>query len=174
MDFLQKVEPTEFGQVRRSVLMTHDLELLMMFGYLFFLAASHKECIPQKNTPNTIQLFYIFLVSIVEFETSPKKVDQKRKKVSSTNKKRQHLEAFPLDFSKESDSDTGEASPSASPDVEASEAASPQAVPQGPEVPPAPVEAAGGNVGKVAFFCRKGREDQTSDIPKKKVMIQKK
>lgn len=123
---------------------------------------------PTKEHPKHHSISLHFLVSIVEFETSPKKVDQKRKKVSSTNKKRQHLEAFPLDFSKESDSDTGEASPSASPDVEASEAASPQAVPQGPEVPPAPVEAAGGNVGKVAFFS--GREGKTrhQTSPKKK------
>jgi len=72
-----------------------------------------------------------------------------------------------LDVSKESDSDTGEASPSASPDVDASEAASPEAVPQVAEVP-APVEAAGGNIGKVAVFV--GREGKTrhQTSPKKK------
>ena len=44
---------------------------------------------PTKEHPKHHSISLHFLVSIVEFETSPKKVDQKRKKVSSTNKKRQ-------------------------------------------------------------------------------------
>ena len=100
------------------------------------------------------------LVSIVEFETSPKKVDQKRNKRKLHQQKKDNGPgSFPVD-SKESDSDTGEASPSASPDVEASEAASPEAVPQ-VEVPPAPVEAAGGS----RLLEGKGRPDIIS--PKK-------
>ena len=115
---------------------------------------------PTKEHAKHHSISWRFLVSIVEFETSPKKWIKRETNVSSTNqKKATDLKAFPLDVSKESDSDTGEASPSASPDVEASEAASPEAVPQ-VEVPPAPVEAAGGNVrGVIAFFA--GREGKT-------------